>query len=1055
MGNGNDIYNGVNNDSSSNLAQLGRIVNSLDTIANKFEKIAAGKDSKWSGKSFDKVMSEGTSNMEKVFEKANREEGVMRMTTGQKLAQTFEKTFTAVFNYAFSQFKRGFNSIVDNYNQNFTAITSRMQKTTQEYSNMLLEHTRMIRDNSLRTQFSQIDWSNALVPVLETGIRGGLAEEMAYRNMISTRLLPMLSTNTREYTRMSKIFGERFTEGITAISTYSERFLENAEGLEENNLNDIITTTYREVMEQVRREGGTKADVTSRMQEIIGAYQTAADAYGAQTAMDMLQKYTQTLSGNAVMNGNFDEALLGVINNARSFEEFISGTENFIKRYAGSMPSGYASTAFGFSQTTIQDVLNYGAFGGGRRNTEEMLRNFDTTAETNENMYKLQKGYYKSITAQQDTFNENVMAKLGTWGAQYIPHATETISAIWNLLGQWFTIWTAKSAGNSLGGSDGLLAKLGGGAGGSVAAKSIAGIGGFVVGGALTAYHGYTAGKTTYGDTGNAGLAVGSGALSGLLTGRGFMTSDQERSNLQKALLGEHVSFDWGSAGMNALKGAGIGAGIGTAAGGWAAGSGTIIGTVIGGVGGFFSNAIQQWIENAKFNKFADAIKEVTNSITELSETANKYNTAKKQQVSFTEAYNKILKGDVKSGVQSLEEIFPEYSAKIKEITSKDDEYLGVLKQKVEYETQLQREKQAKAFSDVVGALGNAAGASEGLLSGKSEYYKQEAGKLSSEIVAAGESGRPINYDQILFQGYHDFLQKHGLSASDLMMSQYVEGLNNAGGGKLFAVDLGKGETTGYWGSKGNWRYYGDIIGLGNNVDNSGLLEEYGTSLEALKATYEELFANIPALEDAIYSDEEHTKLRSIEEVKKYYGGDTTEYKRWADGFDQLAAEMRRVKAQALSLGEGAELDWKSWAGNINALGFDKFYRAFGVEPPALRSGLYSVPYDNYLVNVHANEMILPSAASDDLRALSGATSISGVSAYLASAVASPVADDTVITQIGYIIQVQTNTLSSILESILDRVGSIHTILDGESRRRAVEPEPIPYLVQSYQGIAF
>ena len=103
--------------------------------------------------------------------------------------------------------------------------------------------------------------------------------------------------------------------------------------------------------------------------------------------------------------------------------------------------------------------------------------------------------------------------------------------------------------------------------------------------------------------------------------------------------------------------------------------------------------------------------------------------------------------------------------------------------------------------------------------------------------------------------------------------------------------------------------------------------------------------------------------------------------------------------------------------------------------------------------------MVVPRQSSDLLRSVSGATSIEGISDFLSNllegktTVASSIAESGNLSQVSSMIQTYIVTISTTLSNILTQVSSIHTIVEGTSRRTATEPEPINPLIQKYEAI--
>lgn len=1108
------------------------LIDNLHNLARAFGKEM--KDTTKSQSKNAKTTQEASEDITKGFDRATRE-GDELLDKGQMIGGALIKTAQKAFTFVFEKYKRAFNSVLNNYTQNLEAITSRMQLSNAQYSLMLDQATKRISGDNLKREFSQIDFSDALIPVLQTGIRGGLAEEMAYRNMITNRVLPMINTNTRAYTRMSKLFGDTFTQGIQAVGTYTERMLDSAEGLEEGGYDTAIQTVYREVMEQVRMSGGSESDVGEMMQEILLKYSDIASTFGKDYAEKTLQDYSAFVRGDSIMQAELESLLPGITAQNATFEEYVKAQQDLITTYMGTMKSSYASTGFGFDVTVIQDVLNglYFQNKDQLKDTELTLKNFNKDAENKKTMDNLTKGYYQSVTDQMNNWNENTMARLATLAGEKLPDAADTLNDIWGLLEMWFPIlFTAMTSGNLLKDGGGALGKLfgvgaggagakkllskgaetagegaGEGAGGAGASKGLAalmgksvgsggatvggiaaGATGFAVGGVLTVKDLIGAGSETWSDTSDVGKTIGSGALAGLLTGRGLMTSAKQKSNLQKALAGEKVSFDWGSLGLNAAKGAGIGAGIGTATAGWAAGSGTVIGTVVGAIGGAISNAVQQWIENAKFNKFADALNEATDAIQNLQYTAEAYNEAEEQEISFTEAYNKIRDGDLKGGISDLIQLFPQYSKRIEKITDENDSYLTVLQTLVEADKRRAERENIDAARGAVDAVRSEIDKGEDAVSGHENLLKLYGIEAAKEIdenwgkYGNGFEGAEATVE-LAKEQYADFLKKTGQTTSDISFTEFIKRVNRATGwnAETGVYHLGVNSSTDTYEVLGNVYNYKDqnssnprgttgwtTLGHQNIKETAAqTVEPFNTFDEVVQKMidgWSDTLTNFAVAES--YARGPDGEFLSNEEVidKFPFGEADRQYLDIQSILSDLGTELKDIKTNSIYISDGMKSVYQAKLEPY----MDEYiglWRSFGLDNPDYKmpefsKGIAYVPYDNYPAILHAGETVLPAIAAENLRQLAQSDTIQGISQFLsnmvgttiASATASPLNDNNVSALIVTAIGEAVNVIKAVLDVISGDVSSIRGYASSINSKLELKSN-IPDHVSGYRSI--
>lgn len=1054
----------LNDNRDSSMERLTPTLNNLSEVLRELTKVVG--DLEDIGDGFTKDVGKSASALKdtsKAFEKENSTLDKTLQKHGAKFdgyAKAAVQSLSAVFSFALNKFEKGFNSIVDNFNQNFTAITSRQQYTQRQYASMLNGFTKWVETHDLRTQFSQIDLSNALIPVLQTGIRGGLAEEMAKRNVVTEKLLPMINTNTRAYMRMSKLFGDTFTQGITAIGTYTERYLQSAEGLEEGNLDSIIQTIYRELGEVAK----TPEQFNKMMQETIASYQIMASKYGADYAGTALQNYSKWISGEGVMSGDLASILPGKSASNRSFDAFGKAMETIFSTYIdGRMPSGYGASAFGFSKEAIQDYMIGQKFNKEMTvSMDEVLADFDASAEYQKDMYTLSQGAYNSITEQQNKFNENAMAYLGTLAAENIPDVQGSLNLIKGIVGAFFTAWlTSRTIDKVTGGGSGggvlksfstqwgdskALGQLAKEQGISRAAaakelgltRSAAGTAGGV---ALLAAGLIKGGVDSWSAIRNTSGGTGAKVASGFAGFFGDTSGAQtQQEKLDEVRKNKGSWLDWKkagkAAGTGALIGAGTGAIVGSGAAGVGAAPGAAIGGAIGAVAGVVGSLVEQAIQYGQASRYAKS------ELGKLGETT-------KEAVKELQNYRQEATQQIDAAVKYQE---------IQEKLNKNSSNLSDI-EKLRYQIQLQQyQLELSKIKQEIGTSNDVEGSVDRLLN---NYEKAQAQQdvysilSSSNITSLNLKKRDLqnNYS------YSDLLKDVGITDADakraveaatksgLLKSDYAETRGTEAAFKAlvsgyFQANTGASNIKGYDYDKA---FYG---GAGFGLKRSELKDQF----EAGAAALDEISQGSSAIFDFAPKLASLTK-ETIEEQGLY------------DTLRGMLIQHYEYTKKVSPNYEFPSLD-KLLSGlnvpNDVIEGYKGYLKTNGTqttEPHYYKLGAFNILRDGLHSVLHAGEMVLPASASEDLRELSGAHSISGVSSFLksllglskATPTASALPDTSTVDTLTSAIEAQTQALSKILNSILDKVANIDGMMDGQLRRNLNQGN-VPEMVRSWFG---
>lgn len=948
-------------------------VNNLSRDLNNFTKDTE--------KAFNKINSEFDNAIDKQNQNNNNKnkDSEKVLSRAEQAGHAFVGALQVVGERLVTQFSKAVDRVASSYKDNFTDITVKMQWSQSEYSDMFNSMASEFLSQGLGTQFSPTDFATALSETLATGLRGDEAQRQAYQNLITNRLMPAISTNTREYRQMSKFFGTTFTEGITAISKYAESTY-GAEGLDENQINNIISATSASMRLQGARSGLSDEQIQNQINELT--YGINAMAQAGINPDQFISTLQSTLEGTeintafAAAGGGTADTLIAQLN---------SDPLGFMERYvnivaqegSGQTAQNYVSEALGVNATTGIETL--AAVESGALDWDQIRQDysgFNQDAEYDKWMNKLEDGFGKSIDAQADTWEENMTTPVGVLSAE-IPRSNELLSDIKRILeimtatslfsskgdilnnlggklGDFFTKkgWFSGAGASSKGLSS--LASAGAeGTGGStlstgvgLASKGLAGasiVGGLVMGGVDA----YKSGKHTADAGGSTSDIVGSG-VHGFLTGNVKMTTEEEDAALDQALLGQGQKFDWGALVSNTAKYTAVGAGVGTLAGG----IGAVPGAIAGGITGAVENALDQLVTNHKYNELADATNDLTESFTQLQQTQQEYESVVSDSASSQEnidliknSLNKntaISTEELDTAFKSLQKEYPEYLGNIKDVSEMDEAYLKVLEKKIEKEQELAKKELA----------GDVENTSE-KMSTKRTKTKDAVGDVKSQAsLAAAKDLSKLDITTASSESINKILKstakEYGVSVKDL-----TKELQSGESGKIFSVN-DDGDVTGF-----------NSLAIGNNVEQ--YLEDYEDSsksqakaqsaLEEEVGQIQEIWDTILATANSSNKSENPGEYKFSKSDKEIISGMIKNFNKQVKGHNKYAKEVNLGGMEDIIL-EKSEFD------NISEI-----YKAAGKDKPSFKIGAYNINSDTE-ASLHKGEMVLTSANAEKLRQL-------------------------------------------------------------------------------------
>lgn len=931
--------------------------------------------------------------------------------------KAFGKSIKLVLGYGIQKLETGFNSIVSDVESKFKDITVRQGYNLSQYQNMLSGFRDWVSNNGLKAQFSQIDLTNQLVPILQTGIRGPLAESMAEWNVITDKLTPYIQTNTLAYTRMSKYLGKTFSESTVELSKKIEATY-GAESLEEGRAEELFQTVYRELLYTSTNQGWSAEQTNNVLNSLRTGYAQAwnvGDAY-ANSSLGLLKSIMSGEIGEGNVMGSLVAQQLG-LKNVLDIPEALQSGADFFSAYSKALESlgADSSTAnvlnknlSGFNRDAWLDLMTYNNMSSDSKALFDQNKSGDATKTYQNHMEDLSKGMYQSITDQQTKWNENVASGLATLATSYVPDILGVLNVVKGIASAFFMAWLNRSSLNPVNPANPASAANPA----SVAGKALK------FGTATRVLSGVGAGLMIAHDVGSTVAKTGdwSNALLAGVTGHTSMTSQEKSDATLAALNGQRREFSWSEMGKNALKGAGVG----TAAGGgiW----GTVIGAAVGGIG----NAFHQWIENAKFNKLADASNAFSESLEKLKTASDNYTKVVNREKTVTEALEVIKNKesysteDVNTALEALKAQYPDYLSNVTDINQLDDEYIKLLREKVELERILAFKESAKAAKEASKDLNDKMWAARNLI-GSDDSYSSEFYKIAEAFLSENNTDRsPERFNQIISEQYDSSFLKDSMSLEEYRSGLIDRFYNPLSDYNPFEVNR-KGEIT-----EVNQHNLGRAKkGAEKKAKefDENLSSTYNSLVEQLgKDTNTLLESMLPIIVDIKSNNWTERDL-----IDKYTIGSVNDLK---TALKEISNTIWGINEQADILSQEALSEFKFRKKSLSS--YADLWDFFGMSRPQFKLGIGKVASDNLLANLHQGETVLPASAADDLRELSGTSSIGGISSFLSGLVglskvqvASTLPDTSSVDLVTNAIESQTRELSGILERIYSAISLI------------------------------
>lgn len=923
--------------------------------------------------------------------------------------QAFLKSLRTIGSYFIKDLTSAYSKASSSFESNLTRITTSYQISNREYRDMLNEMTSLIKSRGMMGQFTQADWTEKLSDTLSQGIRGPQAQEMAYRNMIANKLLPALQTNTRAYIQMSKTFGKKFDENMLAFGKYTETIL-SAEGYEQGKIDSMLNTLQAQIRYTAAQRGWGDDQTNKALNTLSAIISWSEKAninsedfiqrlYSGSTTtpggLSTLMSYTEGIGTPSQVGNALSDYLLETYGKYLGNYLKNGGTATNLTAFTNAVGSdvvtGYEiNAALGFGKGSVSETL---------AEIQALVDGFDSGTAYDGLIDRLQSGDFTSTTSKYENWMMNTVSPVANTLSLWLPNSATTLSMIVGIIGTWFNAW--RSTGGGIGGTGsgsgrgGRLARLlpgGGGIGG--AGGALVGAGSFL---AATAWMGIDAYRGATSTSDNKVLA----GIRGALTGRTY-TSDNDK--LAAALAGQHRDFDVGSMFANAGKGALLGAGIGTASAGWAAGTGTVIGAAIGAVSAGATNAIDQLIENAKYNKLADATSELTKSLTTLSEATSSYTQVldknKELEESLSVLQNKSNKGTqaYSKALDTILKYYPEYTESIKKSGEASETILNAIENYADYERLVAQNNLRSAAEDSRNKRSAYTTASNAF----ADVLKEEAGYDLASQISAGMTEAELG-EAVAATAY-----KYGLTEKDVV-SGYNDVSYKTDSRNWFQKLFSPSASIGVIDGKYNITKTAKGHTIGSKPDyrrDPRVAAERPRILQALQYAEEEYMTYITRLKSWDNMSAEDRELL-VSDIRSF-----------VDSAKSAAFEARSY--------HGIEYNDKMPFSIISDN--PEIRAAFGGQVPRFKVGSYSIPNDTPAL-LHSGEMVLTSTDANALRELASAQGIRGLlSGLLSITKASAVAVDETSAASNPIIeaiQSQTNILSAHLINILEEVKEI------------------------------
>lgn len=1024
--------------------------------------------------------------MKSIFERSNKNFD-NSLTKGQKAGKILITTFEVIGKRLISEFTSAADRVASKYKDQLSNITVRMQMSNSDYSDMFNAMSARFQNEGLNKQFSPVDYADALAATIETGLRGDEAQRQAYNNLITNKLVPAISTNTIAYRRMSKQFKDSFDQNVVAVSKYTEA-LYGAEGLEEGKANAIYETLesrlrYEESAGNIDEGGAEK--ILNQIQFAVSKMEAA----GINTDQ-FISDIGSILEGNTAESTALMQRYFGVVDTDQFAKKLSTDAFGFVEDYmraydAGSMTLATANeqwSALGGNLTTgMQTTTALNNYEKEGKDFFGELRDefsgFNSSAEYAKWTQKLQQGFGQSADAAVDKLEENIATGYGVFQSE-IPRFKEMASDVKAILGVLVSTLLFTKTKSALGGGRGIgsgllnkglgsLSTFGGGGSltgnasaaaqmfnegytfsevasvggkgsavlgkvgsfggasslGGGLANLAAGPGALIAGGALAGYQGFKSGQVAAQE----GYGAGDVALQGVrgfITGGSMKTSEEKMSAVEAAMSGQKQKMDWGEVGTNALKGGLAGTGIGTAVGGWAAGAGTAIGAAVGTVAGAVTNMIDQAIENAKYNKLAEASEKMYESFDSLAQAQSNYDAvvqkSSRNQKSIDDLMS-YLNGETTSSTESLNKAFkelqaqyPEYLGSLESINELEPQYLDVLRNKINLEKENAAADLATQASDALSSLEEVRKSFDNIAS---DEIKSTASLEFVKKIAetGGENGKVYESSEINSL-LDDMIKQYGTPG--MTKEDLISELNSGKSGSIIKVqEDGSLTLTGQNNKSGK--------GGATAGDNMAqFATDYQNSDDLRNSAISTINKEISVI-NQVYSSLKQIADSSKQEDGTYLFSDSTKVtaKSLADQLNDTAKEVNdhasKYKLDSMKISSD------------RYEGLSDIFSSLGVTPQ-FKVGAYNIQKDNLLSTLHKGEMVLTSANAEKLRNL-GSGGISGLLDSLSavrnarvSAVDSTSNDASLGNAIVSAIQSQTESIVSVLNSILVVVSKIN-----------------------------
>lgn len=624
----------------------------------------------------------------------------------------------------------------------------------------------------------------------------------------------------------------------------------------------------------------------------------------------------------------------------------------------------------------------------------------------------------------------------------------------------------AGTAGEVVGSSGGKIASV---AGKALPAASLA------AGLIWTAADAILAGKDAS-DKGMSGWGVAGAAARSALTGQKTMSESEKVSAFEAALRGEERKMDWGAVAKNAGKGGLTGVG----AGGFGGPIGAAIGGAIGIIAGGLSSAIDQAVTNYNYNKLADSVNDLNSSLSAASESLSNYESVVKESIETTKNLNQwdeLSEDQRETLFKQLRSKYPSVLGSLSDQSEMTDKYVKLLKDLINQE-EIRSRSEAKAAADkakedadaVLKNLDKVGGdtvtlqqaqITEALTDFMNGY--EDRGKITSEIfdeeVSKIASDYGLSKDEVL--GY---AEKSGLVKSYDVNGNRVSalmGAENSFDKDIFASGFNvrvQGHVTGSYKTReeaeeaakrsgGSVEPYYDQVaqaqfnglsyftkGNFDNVSSQTNMEFFNS--DDNQRSYAAIFETF---QDSVYPAIDNYASLLLTQIERV-NSELTDGTVLGEGNSTVSdiSEEDQVRlsgdiAILKSYGETLSETIKGYGDKAKIYQIDGEFRDYtkkyedllkvvNLTYPSFKVGLGTVPYDDYIANLHRGEMVLTAQQAQDYR------DSSNVSAEVVGKIAS-----------------QT-------ESIVEILGNIFSLLYQTTRVRPVA-STIPSSVVSFQGV--